>query len=87
MTPYKFYTLYLVESCPYCDSALDLAKSSNIEYYAQFLDWDDPLLVEAKQKFNHQTVPVVVETTVGETQKVEKLIGGFTEFETHLKGQ
>ena len=85
MESYKFYTLYLVEECPYCNRALDLAKDSGIEYYAQFMDWEDPLLSEAKQKYEHQTVPVIVETTVSEEQNIERLIGGFTELETYMK--
>lgn len=85
MGSYKFYTLFLVETCPYCVAALDLARDSGVEYYAQLLEWEDPLLVEAKQKYDHKTVPVIVETTVEGEKRVERLIGGYTEFESYMR--
>lgn len=82
---YKFYTLYLAEGCPYCDSALDLARDSGLEYYAHLLEWQDPRLLEAKAKYDHRTVPVIVETTVDGDSRTEKFIGGYTEFKAHLE--
>lgn len=85
MEDYTYYTLYLTEGCPYCVSALELAKSSGVEYYAQFLEWESPILLEAKEKYNHNTVPVVVETQVANGEHNERLIGGYTEFAAHLE--
>ncbi len=85
MESYKFYTLYLAEGCPYCNFALDLARDSGLEYYAHLLDWEDPLLLEAKDKYNHKTVPVVVETTVEGEARSERFIGGYTEFKAYLE--
>tara|TARA_B100001564_G_C20558544_1_gene632631 strand:- start:161 stop:421 length:261 start_codon:yes stop_codon:yes gene_type:complete len=85
MEDYTYYTLYLAEDCPYCVSALDLARSSGVEYYAQFLEWESPILLEAKEKYNHSTVPVVIETRVTNGESNERLIGGYTEFAAHLE--
>lgn len=85
MEDYTYYTLYLTEGCPYCTSALDLARDSGVEYYAQLLEWESPILLEAKEKYNHSTVPVVVETKVIDGEHNERLIGGYTEFLEHLE--
>ena len=84
MKDYTYYTLYLTEGCPYCAAALDLAKDSGLEYYAQLLEWESSILSEAKEKYNHSTVPVVVETQVSNGVHNERLIGGYTEFAAHL---
>lgn len=85
MDNYTYYTLYLAEGCPYCISALDLVKDSGLEYYAQFLEWESQALLEAKERYNHSTVPVVVQTQVIDGEHCEQLIGGYTEFLAHLE--
>ena len=85
MDNYTYYTLYLVEDCPYCISALDLARDSGLEYYAKLLEWESSILSEAKEKYNHSTVPVVVQTQVIDGEHNDCLIGGYTEFLAHLE--
>lgn len=85
MSQEGYYVLYLVEGCPYCESAVQLISSEPREYYARYFDWGDQILLEAKNKYDHQTVPIVSKfTSVGEELR-EQFIGGYTELVEHLE--
>ena len=81
-----YYTLYLAEGCPYCESAIQLISSEPREYYARYYDWEDPALAEAKKRYNHKTVPIISKFVIAENDEVyEQFIGGYTELAEHLE--
>lgn len=80
-----YYVLYLVDGCPYCESAMRLVSSEPREYYAKYFDWEDDLLLEAKNKYNHRTVPIISKFTPYGDELKEEFIGGYTELVKHLE--
>ena len=84
----SYYTLYLADGCPYCESAMQLISSETREYYARYYDWEDAALVEAKKRYNHSTVPIISKFTVTDDDEVEEtFIGGYTELVEHLESE
>ena len=80
-----YYVLYLVEGCPYCESAIQLVSSGHREYYARYFDWEDEILLEAKNKYNHRTVPIISKFTPNGEELREEFIGGYTELVKYLE--
>ena len=81
-----YYTLYLADGCPFCESAIQLISSEPREYYARYYDWEDVALSEAKKKYNHNTVPIISKFIVNDDDEVhEEFIGGYTELVKHLE--
>ena len=83
-----YYTLYLADGCPYCESAMQLISSEPREYYARYYDWEDVALNEAKKRYNHSTVPIISKFIVTEEDEIhEEFIGGYTELVEHLESE
>lgn len=85
MQDQSYYILYLVEGCPYCESAMQLVSSGPYEYYARYFDWEDDILLEAKNKYSHKTVPIISKFTPNGEELKEEFIGGYTELLKHLQ--
>lgn len=75
------YLIYGRSSCPYCTKAASLLDFAGIEYDFFDLENDREFLNEAKQFYNHPTVPIVLKID-GESGIVS-LIGGCDD----LKGE
>jgi len=71
----KSYKMYVISSCPYCIKLLQSMIDTKQTFYVEFMDGKEELLKEAKEKYKHPTVPIVILRENGE----EKLIGGCTE--------
>ena len=85
MSQESYYVLYLVEGCPYCESAVQLVSSEPREYHARYFDWEDELLLEAKNKYKHKTVPIISKFTPNGEDVREEFIGGYSELVEHLE--
>ena len=85
----EIYFVHGRESCPFCVKALDLLSSfkGSLTYVARFYDESEKdILLTEQSRWNWKTVPVV--TIVSENEngdKVEKLIGGYTDLCKHLE--
>lgn len=64
-------TIYRTRFCPYCVMAKRLFDRLAVPYTEVYLDDKDTLRAELSNRYNWQTVPMIV---VG-----EKFVGGFTD--------
>ena len=68
------YIVYGRSSCPFCVEATQLLDFAGVEYDYFNLEGDREFLQEAKEFYNHPTVPIVLKID-GESGIV-RLIGG-----------
>lgn len=74
----KSYHVYVLLDCPYCKQAVKLLQEKKENFVVTVLDNDQERLQELKQKFNWQTVPLIV----GKTKSSEELfLGGCSDLE------
>jgi glutaredoxin 3 len=52
--------LYTSSYCPHCTAAVDLLEERGIETVNHVMDDKAEELIAAKNKYNHQTVPIVL---------------------------
>lgn len=73
----KRYIIYTLSDCEFCTATKELLEERGTEFYEFNLDDDDEFLLQVKQCYNHNTVPLIVEndTESGETN----FVGGFSE--------
>jgi len=74
MVSKRYFIVHGRTSCPYCVSAVGLLESKNISYV--FSPADEGVLTEVKQKWNHRTVPMVIERDLYDNN-YESFIGGY----------
>ena len=74
------YELYIKEGCPFCIKAVELLREKDKQFVVHVMDSDIEALNEAKEKFKHNTVPIVL---VRENN-TKSLIGGYTELRNKL---
>ena len=74
------YELYIKEGCPICIKAVELLREKDKQFVVHVMDSDIEALNEAKEKFKHNTVPIVL---VRENN-TKSLIGGYTELRNKL---
>lgn len=74
------YELYIKEKCPFCIKAVELLRSKNKQFVVHVMDSDTEALNEAKEKFKHGTVPIVLVCE----NNTKSLIGGYTELSNKL---
>ena len=77
----KYFIVHGRTSCPFCVKAVGLLESKNVAYI--FSPIEGEILAEAKQRWAHKTVPIVVERDLHEVE-YESLIGGYTELSEYL---
>lgn len=53
-------TLYTQSTCPHCVRAKSLLESKGLSYEEHVMDHSPRELAEAKAKWNHPTVPIVI---------------------------
>lgn len=73
------YHAYILLDCPFCEKAVELLKSKKQTFAVTVLDNDRKTLKEIKEKYSHQTVPLILIKT--EEDDEEKLLGGFSDLE------
>ena len=69
----KNYLIYAKEGCPFCDKLLGYMKESDMRF-TYILMFDQTKVSFIKDKYNWETVPIVIE--VEDNNGREKLIGG-----------
>ena len=77
--------MIVVDGCPFCDKAIQLANKAGVLYYVEDATGREKFLTEMKQRFSHNTVPII--NWVGSTPEheiVSEVVGGFTEFKERL---
>jgi glutaredoxin 3 len=52
--------LYVWSYCPHCQAALALLDQRGIPYEKHVMDGKDAELAEAKKRYGHNTVPIVL---------------------------
>ena len=81
-----YYHMIVVDGCPFCDNAKELAKDSGVLYFVEDATDREEWLNEAKEQFKHGTVPIINWVGLTPSYEIEvKLVGGFTEFKERLK--
>ncbi len=68
------YLIYGRRSCPFCVEAVEVLQARDIENIFFDLESDQKFLNEAKQFYNHPTVPIVLK--IDNDSGIVKLIGG-----------
>jgi len=53
--------IYIKNGCPYCDKQLEVFKKKGLEFKLYNVSTDPDALKRAREKFNADRVPVVVE--------------------------
>jgi glutaredoxin len=79
----RYFQIYAWTECPFCVHAKELLIANGEQFMFCCLDQSDALLAFLKEKFNWQTVPMIIEK---HTDKNEvKFIGGFTDLKKYLE--
>ena len=81
MVSKRYFIVHGRTSCPYCVSAVGLLESKNISYV--FSPANDSVLSEVKQRWNHRTVPMVIERDLYDSGH-ESFIGGYDDLCAYL---
>ena len=81
----EYYHIVAWEDCPYCQSAIELLSDSKLESHVEYTERDSELLVEAQQRHNWSTVPMITRVAVAATGEIsQEFIGGYTDLLSHL---
>tara|TARA_R100000008_G_C3445457_1_gene96631 strand:+ start:245 stop:547 length:303 start_codon:yes stop_codon:yes gene_type:complete len=78
-----FYKLYIRESCPYCQRAVEFLVKNGIQH-TLIIDNDGGIIKEAKNNYNWPTVPIVIEV---DKDQNETLVGGYTDMRKYFKNK
>ena len=65
------YIIYGKSSCSFCIKIINKLAKSKKTFYVEMLDGQPEKLEKLKEKYNHYTVPIVIEI-----REEEQLIGG-----------
>lgn len=77
----RYFTLYIIGGCEYCNHALDLLSKNGEEYVIHDLSHSENQINEAKNKHGWSTFPIIFLNESGE----KKLIGGFDNLKDFYK--
>ena len=80
-----YYEVYAWTECPFCQHARELLIEKNKQFMFCCLDQSDALLKYLKDKYNWNTVPMILECRTDSSEK--KFVGGFTDLAKYLEGQ
>tara|TARA_R100000008_G_scaffold77432_1_gene57856 strand:- start:28 stop:330 length:303 start_codon:yes stop_codon:yes gene_type:complete len=81
-TEKRYFIVHGRTSCPFCVRAVEVLETRNIAYIFSPLEGD--VLNEAKQKWDHPTVPIVVERDLYDYGH-EQVIGGYDDLCDYLR--
>ncbi len=82
----RHITIYIKSKCPFCIKAQQELVRRKINHTTFIMDDDADLLTEAKEKWGHPTVPIVLEHTKA-GQGPARLIGGWTDLQELLASE
>jgi glutaredoxin len=71
-----YYHIYAKAECPYCVKAINLMNELGYEFVLTLVDASPEYYYKLKKKYEHDTVPMIVEYDVAGH---EKFIGGYSE--------
>jgi glutaredoxin len=71
----EHFIIWIKSHCPFCVKARDELFRQKVNHTINIMDNDLDELDSQKEKWNHQTVPIVVHRNGG----AETLIGGYTD--------
>ena len=77
----RYFIIHGQTSCSFCVRAAGLLESKNISYI--FSPLEGELLNEAKERWDHKTVPIVIERDLHHAEH-ERLIGGYDDLSVYL---
>lgn len=77
----KHYTLYIKTNCPFCVQAKDFLFEKKLSHTVHIMDDNPNGLQRLKEFYEHPTVPIIFMDKGG----MEKLIGGYTDLQSHLE--
>lgn len=75
------YHIYAKAKCPYCVKAINLLHEMGYEFVLTLVDNSPEYYHKLKQKYEHPTVPMIVERSVAGD---EWFIGGWSDLEKHF---
>ena len=78
---FSYYHIYAKAECPYCVMAINLMHEVGYEFVLTLVDNSPEYYHKLKGKYDHQTVPMIVEHRLSGD---EEFIGGFTELKEHF---
>jgi len=78
----RYFEVYAWTECPFCVHAKDLLIKKEEQFMFCCLDSSDALLSYFKNKYNWNTVPMIIEKHTEKNH--EKFIGGFTDLAKYL---
>ena len=76
-----YYHIYAKATCPFCVRAINFMNEQGFDYVLTLVDASPEYYHKLKKKYEHQTVPMVVEHDVAGN---EKFIGGMTNRERQV---
>ena len=77
----KQYHLYIKNTCSFCQEALKLLDKHGLQYTATMVDGNEDLLTEVKNKYDWETVPIILELSQVEGAR---FVGGYEDLYKHL---
>ena len=77
-----YYEIYAWTECPYCKDAKELLIKKGEQFMFCCLDQSDKLLSFLKNKYDHRTVPLILQKDT--MSNTVKLIGGYTDLVRHF---
>jgi len=78
----RYFEVYAWTECPFCVHAKELLIEKEEQFMFCCLDSSDALLSYFKNKYNWNTVPMIIEKHTEKNK--EKFIGGFTDLANYL---
>ena len=78
----RYFEIYAWTECPFCVHAKELLIEKEEQFMFCCLDSSDALLSYFKNKYNWNTVPMIIEKHTEKNK--EKFIGGFTDLAKYL---
>ena len=79
----RYFQIYAWTDCPFCVHAKTLLIEKEEQFMFCCLDQSDALLKFIKQKYQWETVPMIVEKHTEHNE--EKFIGGYTDLVKYLE--
>ena len=77
----RYFIVHGRTSCPFCVRAVETLESQNIAYLFSPLQGD--LLSEAKERWVHKTIPIILERDLYDSDH-EMLVGGYDDLCAYL---
>ena len=79
----RYFEIYAWTECPFCTHAKELLIEKGEQFMFCCLDQSDALLKHIKDKYDWNTVPIIVGKHTEKNE--EKFVGGFTDLQKYLE--